>query len=236
MNTISYTNKGLRSKNEDCLLSEQLSPDLSFHIIADGMGGYNHGEKAARIVVETLFSQISQMEFSVIEEKSIIDACERANQELRKEGARLSSKIGATFAAVLILKDRIFAFWMGDSRIYQYDENKQLLFQSEDHSLINELRLSRKLTTSEIRKYDSIVTRSLTGETMESPPQIEILQYTPNDKLLLCSDGLYKQIDPDTIIEMASEDLLSYLTSVEKKMMDNYSIIFIKKDTVLRSV
>ena len=72
MNTISYTNKGLRSKNEDCLLSEQLSPDISFHIIADGMGGYNHGEKAAKIVVDTLFNQITQMDFSSITGKSII--------------------------------------------------------------------------------------------------------------------------------------------------------------------
>lgn len=227
MNTISYTNKGLRSKNEDCLLSEQLSPDISFHVVADGMGGYNHGEKAAKIVVETLFNQISRMDFSAIVEESIIGACERANQKLREEGVKLSSKIGSTFAALLVLKDKVFAFWMGDSRVYQYNELNQLLFQSEDHSLINELRLSRKLTTSEIRKYDSIVTRSLTGETMENPPQIEMLQYSPKDKLILCSDGLYKQINLDAILKMDQEDLLLYLVSVESKMNDNYSIIII---------
>lgn len=227
MNTISYTNKGLRSKNEDCLLSEQLSPDISFHIVADGMGGYNYGEKAAKIVVDTLLSQISQMDFSAIVEETIIGACERANLKLWEEGVKLSSKIGATFAAVLILKDKVFAFWMGDSRIYQYNRNNQLVFQSEDHSLINELRLSRKLTTSEIRKYDSIVTRSLTGETMENPPQIEILQYSPKDKLIICSDGLYKQINLNIVSEMTGEDLLPYLASVESKMNDNYSIIII---------
>lgn len=227
MNTISYTNKGLRSKNEDCLLSEQLSPDISFHIIADGMGGYNYGEKAAKIVVDTLFDQISQMDFSAIVEESIIGACEKTNQKLREEGTKLSSKIGSTFAAVLILKDKVFAFWMGDSRVYQYNEHNHLLFQSEDHSLINELRSSRRLTTSEIRKYDSIVTRSLTGETMENPPQIEMLQYYPKDKLILCSDGLYKQINLDAILKMDQEDLLLYLVSVESKMNDNYSIIII---------
>lgn len=227
MNTISYTNKGLRFKNEDYLLSEMLSPDISFHIIADGMGGYNHGEKAAKIVVDTLFNQISQMDFSAATEEYIIGACESVNQKLQEEGAKLSSKIGSTFAAVLILKDKVFAFWMGDSRIYQYNENNQLLFQSEDHSLINELRLSRKLTASEIRKYDSIVTRSLTSETMENPPQIEILQYSPKDKLILCSDGLYKQINLDAILKMVQEDLLLYLASVESKMNDNYSIIII---------
>ncbi|MBF0649241.1 serine/threonine-protein phosphatase [Dysgonomonas sp. GY75] len=227
MNTISYTNKGLRSKNEDCLLSEQLSPDISFHIIADGMGGYNYGEKAAKIVVDTLFSQISQTDFSSIVEESIIGACERANLKLREEGAKLSSKMGATFAAVLILKEKVFAFWMGDSRIYQYNASNRLLFQSEDHSLINELRLSRKLAISEIRKYDSIVTRSLTGVTMENPPQIETLQHSPKDKFILCSDGLHKQTNIDAILNMAQEDLLSYLASVDSKMNDNYSIIIV---------
>jgi protein phosphatase len=227
MNTISYTNKGLRSKNEDCLFSGPLSPDISFHVVADGIGGYNHGEKAARIVVDTLFDQISQMDFSAIVEESIMGACESANQKLREEGVKLSSKMGSTFAAILILKDKALAFWMGDSRIYQYKEGNQLLFQSEDHSLINELRLNRKLTASEIRKYDSIVTRSLTGETMDNPPQIEMLQYSSKDKFILCSDGLYKQINLNAIIEMSQDDLLSYLASVESRMNDNYSIIII---------
>lgn len=229
MNAISYTSKGLRSKNEDYLLSEQLSPDISFHIVADGMGGYNHGEKAARIVAETILNQIRQIDFSAITEETIVRACERANQKLQEEGIKLSSKMGSTFAAILIVKDKAFAFWMGDSRIYQYNKNKHLLFQSEDHSFINEIRSTRKVSASEIRKYDSIVTRSLTGEPMENPPQIEILHYSPTDKVLLCSDGLYKQIDPNRIIEMNSKDILSYLASVESKMNDNYSVIVINK-------
>lgn len=117
----------------------------------------------------------------------------------------------------MIIKDKVIAFWLGDSRIYQYNASNQLLFQSEDHSLINELRLSRKLTINEIRKYDSIVTRSLTGEPMENPPQIEILQYTLKDKFILCSDGLHKQINIDLILKMTQEDLLSYLVSCRKQ-------------------
>lgn len=228
MNIISYTNKGSRSKNEDYLLSEQLSHAISFHIVVDGMGGYNHGEKAAMIVAETILSQVRQINFSAITEKVIIAVCERANQKLKEERLKLSSKLGATFAAVLIIKDRIFAFWMGDSRIYQYNEDNQLLFQSTDHSLINELRSNRTLTASEIQKYDSIVTRYLAGEFIEDPPQIEILQYSAKDTLLLCSDGLYKQINPSEIIEMSSDYVVSYLASKEREVTDNYSIIMIK--------
>ncbi|MDD4759176.1 MAG: serine/threonine-protein phosphatase [Lascolabacillus sp.] len=227
MNIITYTSKGLRSVNEDFLLSEQLTPDISFHIIADGMGGYSYGDKAAEIVVETLFSQISQMDFYAISEDTIIAACERANLNLRDEGAKLSSKIGATFAAVLILKEKVFAFWMGDTRIYQYNENNQLLFQSADHSLINELRSTRKLSLREIQKYDSIVTRCLTSDFQDVSPQIEVLRYAFSDKLILCSDGLYKQINLDAVLGKTKNDLMSYLYSIENEMNDNYSIIII---------
>lgn len=227
MNIITYTSKGLRSVNEDFLLSEQLTPDISFHIIADGMGGYSHGDKAARIVVETLFSQINQMDFYDISEETIIGACERANLNLRDEGAKLSSKIGATFAAVLILKEKVFAFWMGDTRIYQYNENNQLLFQSEDHSLVNELRSTRKLSLREIEKYDSIVTRCLSSDFQDVSPQIEVLRYTFSDKLIICSDGLYKQINLDAVLGKNKNDLMSYLYSIENEMNDNYSIIII---------
>ena len=225
MNIITYTNKGLRPRNEDFLLSEQLTQDISFHIIADGMGGYSHGDKAAKIVVETLFSQICQRDIYAISEETIIAACERANLNLLDEGAKLSSKIGATFAAVSVLKDKVFAFWMGDTRIYQYNENNQLLFQSEDHSLINELKSIRKLTASEIQKYESIVTRCLIGETTESSPQIEILQHTANNKIILCSDGLHKEIDPKLLLDMTEIELYSFLDSKQHEMKDNYSII-----------
>jgi len=86
MNIISYTNKGSRSKNEDYLLSEQLSHDVSFHIIADGMGGYNHGEKAAMIVAEIIFNQIRQINFSTITEENIMLPVKKLTENFKKNG------------------------------------------------------------------------------------------------------------------------------------------------------
>jgi serine/threonine protein phosphatase PrpC len=225
MRIISYTNKGLRSENEDYLMSGQLSEDISFHIIADGMGGYSYGADAAMIVSETILTNIRQSILLTSKEEVIIEACEKANRKLLEKRKKRSSKMGATFAATLIVGDSVYAFWMGDSRIYQFDENYQLQFQSEDHSLINELRLSRKLTANEIRKYDSIVTRSLTGESIEKPPQIEVLKLSSHDTILLCSDGFYKQICPNSIINLNSDELVSYLISKQEEMTDNYSMI-----------
>jgi serine/threonine protein phosphatase PrpC len=225
MRIISYTNKGLRSENEDYLQSEQLSVDISFHIVADGIGGYTHGAEAAMTISKTMLSHFRQSIFSDSKEEIIIEACKKANQKLLEERKKYSSKMGSTFAATLIDRDTVYAFWMGDSRIYQYNESDELLFQSTDHSLINELRSSRSLTVNEIRKYDSIVIRSLTGEPMKKPPQIEVLKLSPKDTILLCSDGFYKQINPISVMNLGSDELALYLTSKEGEMTDNYSMI-----------
>ena len=224
---ITFTNKGLRKKNEDYLLSKQFDDEISFHIVADGMGGYSFGDIAAKIVAETIAIQIGQLDFNALTDNDFILVCKKAAKKLQDEGIKLSSKLGSTFAAVLIVQDIIYAFWMGDSRIYLFDENKQLLFQSADHSLINELRTSRKLTLDEIKKYDSIVTRCLSSDILELSPQIEILPYSSKNTIVICSDGLHKEIDINEIVVMDSVKMLPFLLSIENEMSDNYSVIIV---------
>ena len=224
---ITFTNKGLRPKNEDYLLSKQFDDEISFHIIADGMGGYSFGDVAAKMVVETIATQVEQLDFSAIADDDFITICKQTTKKLQDEGIKLSSKLGATFAAVLIVKDTIYIFWMGDSRIYLFDENKQLLFQSTDHSLINELRISRKLTLNEIKKYDAVVMRCLSSDFLEFPPQIETLSYSSKNTIILCSDGLHKEIDINEMVMMDSVKTLPFLLSIENEMSDNYSVIIV---------
>ena len=58
MKVYSYTGKGNRETNEDYIKSESLSNNVSLHIIADGMGGYQYGEVAAQVATETIFQFI----------------------------------------------------------------------------------------------------------------------------------------------------------------------------------
>lgn len=58
-NVIEYTNKGSREENQDYLSWSSLSDRSSIYVLADGMGGYNYGDVAAKIVAESI------IEFSV---------------------------------------------------------------------------------------------------------------------------------------------------------------------------
>ena len=72
---------------------------------------------------------------------------------------------GYEHSEFLIHKHQAYCFWVGDVRIYHIRENK-IIFQSKDHSLINELlNKNQTLTPSVIEKYRHIVTKSIQGNT-----------------------------------------------------------------------
>lgn len=50
MNITEYSNKGSRTVNQDYVIHRSLSADSAIFVLADGMGGYSHGEIAAQTV------------------------------------------------------------------------------------------------------------------------------------------------------------------------------------------
>jgi hypothetical protein len=82
--------------------------------------------------------------------------------------------------------------WVGDSRIYQF-RNGRILFQTEDHSWVNEAIKAGIITKEEAVGHpkSNIITRAIQGG--EKPTQIETTQLTDickGDYLLHCSDGV----------------------------------------------
>ena len=61
--SIEYTNRGCRECNQDYVLSKTLSDSSSLFVIADGMGGYAHGEVASMIVA-TAISEFVEINFN----------------------------------------------------------------------------------------------------------------------------------------------------------------------------
>jgi protein phosphatase len=49
------TGTGKRESNQDFICIDKLESGASFFLIADGMGGYDRGDEAAKIVSENIF-------------------------------------------------------------------------------------------------------------------------------------------------------------------------------------
>lgn len=69
--------------------------------------------------------------------------------------------MGSTVAAVFLNGLQASIFWAGDSRVYVF-RDKHLLYQTEDHSLLNELSRIRELSLTK-KRYKHIITRSIMG-------------------------------------------------------------------------
>ena len=219
MEIFKYTNIGSREVNQDYIVSQSFGNDLSLHLVADGIGGYECGEIASKVVGDSFIYGISR--FLSLEETASI-----ASTNLQKERNNLGiPKMGSTLAGVLINKMEAKIFWSGDSRVYLF-RNKEVIYQTEDHSIVNELSKIRELTFDEKKRYGHVITRSFMGNYDDS---IDIHEVTlqAGDELFICTDGIYK----DCPIDYLTESIRTGLFDIDKQnasFEDNHSLIYIR--------
>lgn len=218
MKIFKYSNIGNREQNQDYLISTKLGQDSSLHLVADGMGGYDCGDIASKIVGDSYVYGLSR-------NMSIEDATREASNNIQIERRNLGvAKIGSTVAGVLICGMKATIFWAGDSRVYLF-RNKEQLFQTEDHSILNELSRKRKLSFEERERYGHIITRSIMGNPNDKVDTCE-MTLQEGDELLICSDGLYNDCPIDYLIETLREDRFD-IDKQNDGFTDNHSLIYI---------
>lgn len=199
---------GLRRRNNQdsfCvqMCSEQEIWEKYGHIfiVADGMGGHAVGELASKMAVDniplTFFKSRAEPLSNALKE-----AIEHANAAIYKRGSenRDFNRMGTT-CVVLVLSPRGALFGhVGDSRAYRVrgDRIEQLTF---DHSLQWELERQGRIKKNDVylSEVKHVITRSLGPEPaveaeMDGPHPV-----MPNDRFLLCSDGLTGNITDSEI-------------------------------------
>lgn len=198
-----------RSHNEDNFLIDK---NLNLFIVADGMGGHASGEVASAIAVHTIRDVVfaerdlltrytdidatAQMELCTLLEYAVHHASaqifRKAQQEPEKRG------MGTTVVALLIIGQRGFIAYVGDSRIY-LSRNGVIYPLTEDHSLMNELIRSGKVRADEfaVSPYANFKNAMTRAVGVYEHVEVDILDFEilPGDAFLLCSDGLYDYLD-----------------------------------------
>lgn len=222
-----FSVKGNRDKNEDFVLSRIMGEESSVHIVADGMGGYEYGrvaaETVATILVEFLLENIdSSDKVHLIEE-----AVDKANNNIRKLVDKYNARMGTTIAGVLIVENNGYFFWVGDVKIICI-RDFDLVFESEDHSLINEYKrrgiILEKYQADAIRH---IVTRCIQGEGDTAHVDVNLLKLKRGDKIVICSDGVFENIDVNDLIKISASFNVDILKKEFENNMDNSSIMLI---------
>lgn len=224
MEVYSFSAKGKRENNEDYILSRQLSSDCSLFLVADGMGGYSYGEIASSLACESIAEYVNTNFIGSKIRQLFSDSLSIANKKINEKRQELSAKMGTTIAGVLIEGNKAYLFWVGDVRIYQFREN-EILFQSEDHSLISEMKKKGNVSAKEIERYGNIVTRSLSGIPMEEESSINELSLMPEDIIILCTDGFWQNVNVPSISNLPVEEIHNQINKQTEAIDDNYSFL-----------
>jgi PPM family protein phosphatase len=193
------THVGLRrDHNEDTYWADA---ELGLWIVADGMGGHEHGEVASAIARDTVVAGIRAG-------LDIVQAIRRADEAILANPGRHAEALpmGTTLAA-LRTDGREFEFaWVGDSRIYlwQRGELRQL---SQDHSVVQELVEQGAITAEQARTHPhrNRVTQAL-GITPPDELQLDPVRgpVERGMQFLLCTDGLTEEVDDSGIAALLS--------------------------------
>ena len=140
------TDKGkIREINQDYYYISDSLDDIKLYMLADGMGGYNGGEVASRLAIESAksyiennFAEIEKDKDSIIQ--LVASSMEYANMivyEKSKQNKELEG-MGTTLEVCLIYNNRAYIGHIGDSRIYRIRKSfiRKL---TQDHSYVQKL-------------------------------------------------------------------------------------------------
>lgn len=188
-----------RSSNEDAFGADD---GRRLYVVADGVGGADHGEIASRMVVEEI---LSPPERPALGSKTpeIVVALRRAHGRLASAAAADRRLRGMSTTVVALHLDGATSAvltHLGDSRAYRL-RGGELERLTSDHTLAAELRLAgvAPLDDGRVSSWSvNMLTRCLNTE---EPPNVDAtrVDVRPGDLFLLCSDGLTKMVADDDI-------------------------------------
>lgn len=139
MNVIEYSNRGSRTVNQDYVIHRSLSVDSAIFVLADGMGGYSHGEIASQTVANSIVEYVEKNISNYTPENLLRESIVFANDALMIKRMEIGGKRMGTVIAVLLIKGfHAYISWLGDSRVYKFSSGK-IEFCTTDHSIVQQL-------------------------------------------------------------------------------------------------
>lgn len=209
------TDKGnVRENNEDYFYISNSLDEVQLYILADGMGGYNGGEIASKLAVQTAKNYIENNFKDIEKDKDSIiqllgSSMEYANMvvyEKSKETPELQG-MGTTLEICLIYNNKAYIGHIGDSRIYRV--RKQFIRKlTQDHSYVQKLVKEGTITKEQAEHHPqkNMLMKAL-GCNAFVEPDVMVKGFLKDDIIIMCSDGLSNMVEQETIYEMASKNI-----------------------------
>lgn len=254
---LAFSEIGRKDNQEDSTypLTGNMSESDRLFVLCDGMGGHENGEVASRIVCDAIgyyFENHMQQEGMTVKD-FFLSALNYAYDRLDEEDTGGERKMGTTMTSVYLHSSGVLVAHIGDSRIYQirpslYDSKSGrlgIVYQSEDHSLINDLLKIGEITPEEAENFPrkNVITRAMQPN-QERRAKADVFSFDdvkPGDYFFMCSDGILEQMTNASLAEIISnpsleeKEKISRIKAVcDERTKDNYTCILIPVKDVQR--
>ncbi len=236
---------GTRKNQEDTIFGYGEGKQ-AIGIVCDGLGGLNGGEQASRSAAESLAEAWFAQEYVEDIPKFLFQEAKRADTKVheqeRADGKRLCA--GTTIAAAVIQESELYWLSVGDSRIYIV-RGDEIMIVNRDHNY--RMVLDRKLEQGEItlEEYTSeecqagaLISYLGMGNVSLMDINRQAFQLVDGDIILLSSDGLYRSVSENEILEIlircrddmqaAAESLTAAASGKMAASQDNASVVVLR--------
>ena len=228
----------VRENNEDSIYISDT--EIPLYILADGMGGYNGGEIASKLAVESTKEYIVKNFKNTEKNKESI--CELINNSIEYANSKIYEKsvqdenlqgMGTTIEVCLIYNNRAFIGHIGDSRMYRIRKDFMRKL-TQDHSYVQKLVKEGTITNEQAVHHPqkNMLMKAL-GCSAYVEPDLMIRNFIKEDILIMATDGLTNLVDKEEIfqearknIDIATRELVSKAN--DNGGTDNITIVIIK--------
>lgn len=206
----------VRRVNEDAIL---INHDLKLYAVADGMGGHGSGDVASQLAIETLqecfaadavSEALNNSDISDDQAKSLVAQCiVGVNKLIHKKnmynGHPTGTGMGTTLVGLCFIgggldSHRAVSFNIGDSRLYEY-RNQKLSQLTNDHTMYRDWEENGRVGPAPPR---NIIMRAI-GLFGEVEIDLDVISIRKDASYLLCSDGLTGMVTDQLIESMIAE-------------------------------
>ncbi len=227
MEFVAKTDVGLRrSNNEDSYFAKKYSDEISLYVVADGLGGYEGGEIASRLLTIKMSRYFEEHLNDDLKDESIVSdilltALDKINGEIYKmeKSSPKYNGMGTTIVLVAVIYNKVYYLSVGDSRLYYISNDRNSIKQiTEDDTYVNTLLKTNAIEQKDVENHPQkhVLTKAI-GVFKDIKTELHALNET-SGYLLLCTDGLTNMLD--------NEDILQVL---QMKKFENTADEYIKK-------
>lgn len=239
---------GQRANQEDAIFPKHgaVQDTDRLFILCDGMGGHESGEVASSTVCavmsRSVLRSLEGQEEPEFTREMLLQALDDAYDALDQKDNGADKKMGTTMTFLKFHRKGCTIAHIGDSRVYHIRPGKdaadtQILFQTRDHSLVNDLIEVGELTPEGARTFrqKNVITRAMQPN-MDRRCKADIQEITdirPGDYFYMCSDGMLEEMEEEHIRFNFSaqtgsdENKIRILIEATSQNRDNHSAIVV---------